>query len=181
MTKSKPHVPSTSDAAVKAKTGRDWVGWFGMLDAAEATKLTHRDRVNLLSANRGVTPWWRQMIAVEYERARGLRDRHQTASGYSVAITKTLATSLPTLYSAAAETRKRNRWFPPGEFVSSTLTQDKYIRGSWRGARLEIGFYAKGAAKAQIAVQVNKLTRKADVERERAAWKSALSRLQEML
>jgi hypothetical protein len=49
------------------------------------------------------------------------------------------------------------------------------------GARLEIGFYAKEGGKAQIAIQVNKLAKRADVDRERAAWKAALGQLQKQL
>ncbi len=51
----------------------------------------------------------------------------------------------------------------------SSLTENKYFRASWNGeARLEINFYAKPGGKAQIAVQVNRLAKKSDVERERA-------------
>jgi hypothetical protein len=50
-----------------------------------------------------------------------------------------------------------------------------------KNARLEIGFYAKGDNKTQIAMQVNKLAKKAEVERERKAWKAALLKLQAML
>lgn len=64
----------------------------------------------------------------------------------------------------------------------SSQTKDKYFRGSWNGsARLEIGFYAKEGGKAQIAVQVNKLAKRDEVERERAAWKAALRKLQKLL
>jgi len=42
------------------------------------------------------------------------------------------------------------------------------------GARLEIGFTAKGQAKTLVAVQVSKLAGKALVERDGAAWKKTL-------
>ena len=32
------YVPNMSDAAVKAKTGKDWAGWFGALDKAGAAQ-----------------------------------------------------------------------------------------------------------------------------------------------
>lgn len=176
------YVPSMSDAAVNAKTGRDWAQWFGVLDAAIATQLDHRSIVTLLSQKYAAPSWWRQMIAVEYERARGLRARHETSSGYSVAISKTVAVSLSHLYAQTADTAKRKKWFPKGAFVPSSRTRDKYLRGSWKaGARLEIGFYAKGRDKSQIVVQVNKLAGTPQVERERTAWKSALSKLQRIV
>jgi len=176
------YFPSMSDAAVKAKTGKDWAGWFGALDKAGAAKLDHRAITDILSEKHGIPGWWCQMVTVEYERARGLRVRHQTTSGFSVAISKTIATSLADLYEATANAAKRKQWFPMGAFELSRQTKDKYFRGSWnKNARLEIGFYAKGAGKAQIAVQVNKLAKKADVELERAAWKKALGKLQELV
>ena len=174
--------PSISDAAVKARTGKDWAGWFAVLDRAGAASLDHKSIVTLLSQAHGVPAWWRQMVAVEYERARGLRARHQTATGYSVAVSRTLSTSLPKLYAAAASDATRAKWFPRGRFEGSSKTRDKYFRGAWgKGARLEINFYSKGAEKAQLAVQISKLAGKADVEAQREIWKAALGKLQELL
>jgi len=76
----------------------------------------------------------------------------------------------------------RKTWFPKGVFEQSSATANKYFRGSWNGgARLEINCYGKGAGKAQINVQVNKLGAEADVEREREAWKAALEKLKSKL
>jgi hypothetical protein len=178
--KLKAHGPSMSDAAVRAKTGKDWAGWFGALDKAGAARLDHGAIASILSEKHGVPGWWCQMVAVEFERARGLRVRHQTTGGFSVAISKTIVTTLPDLYEATANAAKRKKWFPDGagKFQRSSQTKDKYLRGSWKkNARLEIGFHAKGAGKAQITVQVNKLARKVDVEVQRSAWKKALDKL----
>jgi hypothetical protein len=176
------YVPGMSDAAVKAKTGKDWAGWFGALDKAGAAKLTHPKIARLLHEKHGMAGWWSQMVTVEYELARGLRVRHQTATGFSVSASKTIATTLSSLYAATANAAKRKQWFPKGELEPSSQTKDKYFRGSWNGgARLEIGFYAKEGGKAQIAVQVSKLAKRTDVDRERAAWKAALVKLERML
>lgn len=176
------YVPGMSDAAVKAKTGKDWAGWFGALDKAGATKLKHPQIAQLIHEKHGIPGWWCQMVTVEYELARGLRVRHQTATGFSVSASKTIATSLSALYAATANAAKRKQWFPKGDLEPSSQTKDRYFRGVWNGsARLEIGFYAKEGGKAQIAVQVNKLAKRTDVDRERAAWKAALVKLQKLL
>jgi len=176
------YIPGMTDAAVKAKTGKDWAGWFGALDKAGAAQLKHPQIARLLHEKHGVPGWWSQMVTVEYELARGLRVRHQTAAGFSVSASKTIATTLSALYAATANAAKRKEWFPKGELAVSSQTKNKYFRGSWNdGARLEIGFYAKEGGKAQIAVQVNKLAKRADVDRERAAWKAALLKLQKLL
>lgn len=176
------YIPGTSDAAVKARTGKDWAGWFGALDKAGAAKLKHPQIARLLHEKHGVPGWWSQMVTIEYELARGLRVRHQTATGFSVSVSKTIATTLSALYAATATATKRNQWFPTGKLVPSSRTKNKYFRGAWNGsARLEIGFYAKERGKPQIAVQISKLAQRSDVDRERAAWKAALARLQRLL
>ena len=69
------------------------------------------------------------MVTVEYELARGLRVRHQTATGFSVSASKTIATTLSALYSATASAAKRKQWFPQGELEVSSQTKNKYFRG----------------------------------------------------
>ena len=103
-------------------------------------------------------------------------------TGFSVSASKTVATTLSALYTATMSAATRKQWFPPGVLEVSSQTRNKYFRGSWNGnARLEIGFYAKEGGKAQIAVQVNRLAKRSDVDRERAAWKAALLKLQTLL
>jgi hypothetical protein len=181
-TTEKAYVPSMSDEAVKSRTGKDWDSWFRLLDETGATNLDHRAIAKLLQEEHGVPGWWSQMVTVEYERARGRRVRYQVSDGYSVSVSKTIATPLSKLYAATASAAKRKAWFPKGKFTPSSQTKDKYFRGNWNeSGRLEIGFYAKGRGKSQIALAVSKLAKKVDVERERKAWKVALVRLQEML
>jgi len=178
----KSYRPAMSDLAVVAKTGKSWKQWFGVLDKAGATKLDHQAIAKLLSAKYRVGPWWRQMVTVEYERARGLRAKHETATGYSVSMSKTVAGDVAALYAATADAKRRKKWFPVGALKVSSQTPNKYFRGTWNGAaRLEINFYAKPGGKAQITVQVGKLAKKFDVERERAIWKAALEKLSHIL
>ncbi len=64
----------------------------------------------------------------------------------------------------------------------SSQTKDKYFRGAWNETgRLEMGFYAKGEGKAQIAIQIGKLADEASVDIERAAWRAAVTKLQILL
>jgi hypothetical protein len=122
-----------SDAAVKARTGKDWAGWFAALDRAGTASLDRRSIVALLSNTHGVSAWWRQMVAVEYERARGLRARHQTATGYSMAVSRTLATSLPKLYAAAASDATRANQQARGQSRRRGATRDLEVR-AWQAA-----------------------------------------------
>ena len=174
--------PSMSDAAVKAKTGKEWDDWFATLDQAGAAKLEHPAIATFLSNNYALPGWWCQCITVNYEQARGRRVRHQTTSGFSASVSRTITATLSRLYAATADPAKRKKWFPKGAFEPSSQTKNKYFRGAWKkNARLEINFYAKGAGKAQIALQVNKLAKRDDVERERKAWKAAVAKLETLL
>ncbi len=174
--------PSVSGAAVKAATGRDWAGWFAILDRAQAAKMSHKTIAKLLHETHKVPGWWAQTVTVNFERARGLRARHQKSDGFSVGVSKTMHGDVSTLYAAVVDSGMRVRWFPTGAFKISSQTTDKYVRGAWKnGARLEFGFYSKDGGKAQIAVQINKLNASAAVEAERALWKKALTKLADIL
>ncbi len=130
-----------------------------------------------------VGPWWGQMNAVAYERARGIRAMNQKCDGeFSVSVTKVMPVGLSALFAAAIDEILRKKWFPPGAFEETSRTADKYWRGKWKkDFRLEIGFYAKGPGKAQLVLQANKLSGPDAVESERAAWKKALEKLQTLL
>ena len=106
-TRTRSSAPGISDAAVKARTGKGWAGWFATLDRAGAAQLPHREIAQILARRHRVPGWWSQMVTVEYERARGLRVRHQTTSGYSVAVSRTLPTRLPHLYAVTTQAGER--------------------------------------------------------------------------
>jgi hypothetical protein len=177
-TTQKAHVPKTSDAAVEAKTGKNWKGWFAVLDRAGAAELEHKAIAELLVEKHHVTERWARMVTIEYERARGLRQVNETKQGFFVTVSKTIAAPVSALYEAAATPAQRKRWFPARSFEPSSQTKDRSLRGVWKeSARLELAFYPKGEGKAQIAVGVTKLEKKRDVEAERAAWKKAFASL----
>jgi|SRR5215469_10044972 len=172
--------PIMTDAGIKERTGKGWDQWFAALDKAGAAKLDHGGITDILTGKMKVGPWWSQMIAVSYERARGLRAMNQKCNGeFAVSVSKTLPVDLSMLYRAVADDKERAKWFPKGAFEASSKTKDKYFRGAWgrKGARLEIGFFARGEGKAQIALQVNKLEGPEAVESERALWKKAMEKL----
>lgn len=175
--------PSISDEKVKAATGRGWMGWFVILNRMEATSLPHKEVAKRLKEEHGAPSWWCQMIAVEYERARGGRKRNERAGGtFAVNVTKVMPVALPKLFAAATDEAARKSWFPPGAFAETSKTKDKYWRGTWKkGSKLEFGFYAKGDAKSQLALEIGKLASADAVEKERAAWKKAMEKLEALV
>jgi hypothetical protein len=169
--------PSISDAKVKEATGRGWMGWFVILGLMEATSIPHKDVARRLKEKHGAPIWWAQMIAVEYERARGGRKKNERAGGsFAVNVTKVMPVALAKLFATA--TAKHKDWFPPGAFAETSKTENKYWRGKWKTDRkLEFGFTAKGDGKSQIALEIGKLPSEAEVEKTRAAWKKAMEKL----
>src|SRR5690348_6214433 len=148
-----------SDAAVQAQTGKTWPEWFTILDAAGAQNMTHQEIVAVLHEQHGVGPWWRQMVTVEYERERGLRERHEKPDGYEISVSKTIAVPVADLYEAWIDASIRKRWLPDAEFTVRKATPCKSVRITWPDGnkKVEVMFYPKGKAKCQVTVQHGKL------------------------
>jgi uncharacterized protein YndB with AHSA1/START domain len=166
-----------SDEAVLAKTGRRKAEWFAILDQAGAKKMKHPEIVAILSEN-GVGSWWRQMVTVAYEQARGLREPNQAASGFQLSASKTVAAPVGDLYQAFANARSRSRWLPKAGLTERNSSPDKRIRYTGAGgSAVEATFFDKGVAKSAVTVTETKLADAAAVVRQKAYWKEALDRL----
>ena len=73
-------------------TGKRHAEWFALLDEWGATEHTHTEIARWLSETHGFPGWWVQNVTVAYERARGMRAPHQMRDGFSVSVTRTIAT-----------------------------------------------------------------------------------------
>ncbi len=179
----RPAKPIMTDAGIAAKTGHGWDWWFAALDKAGAAGLDHKGITALLDKKFKPGPWWGQMIAVSYERARGIRAANQKCDGeFSVGVTKVFPVPLAKLYAVVTDAKAWSKWLPAGAFEETSRTQNKYLRAKWKTeARIAIGFYAKGNGKAQVAFDIGKLADGDAVETERAAWKKALDKLSKIL
>ncbi|HKZ73986.1 MAG TPA: hypothetical protein VJ011_07975 [Steroidobacteraceae bacterium] len=109
------------DAAVKARTGRDWQQWFTLLDRAGAAKLDHKAIVALLTAKMPqVEGWWQQMVTVAYEQARGLRQLHEKPGGFEVSANRTIPVPIARTFEAWTDERLRSRWLDDASLVVHT-------------------------------------------------------------
>lgn len=172
-----------TDAAVKARTGKDWQTWFRILDEAGAREMNHKEIVALLARDHQIGPWWQQSVTVEYERSRGLREKHETPEGYQIGASKTLSVPLEVAYEAWVNDRERMDWLPNDRLIITTKTRGKSIRGSWAGgpSRLDVYFYPKGDRRTQISVDHSKLDDAEAAEEMKSFWRDALGRLQAYL
>jgi hypothetical protein len=170
------------DAAVRAKTGRDWAEWTRTLDAAGAAQMPHRQIAELVHGL-GTPDWWSQTVTVGYERIRGLRDRGQRRGGaYEASKSRTLPVPLDRLYEAWATPRRRARWLGGVELRVRTANPGKTMRITWEdGTSVECYFTAKGAEKSQVAVQHRGLASGADAAQRKQFWAERLAALAELL
>lgn len=168
-----------SDAAVVAKTGRDWQDWVKALDAAGAPEMTHAEIARLVSREFGVGPWWSQMVTVGYEQLKGRRRTMQRTDGYAAGASLTIAAPLETVFRAAASERAAADWLPPGVVVHRK-TAPKSMRATDPQGRktISLNFYAKGVAKALVMVQQDKLASQAEARRVKETWATSLCALE---
>ena len=138
--------------------------------------MTHREIVAVVGGRFGVGPWWQQSVTVGYERARGLRQVHETASGYQVGVSRTLRADLDAVWRAWNDARAREHWLPPGLTVRKA-TEPKSMRITWHdGSDLQVMFYGKGAGRTQVTVDHRKLSA-AQVPEMKAWWNERLDAL----
>ena len=175
--------PSMSDEAVKAKTGKVWVEWFAILDAAGAQHMTHKEIVAVLSEGYGVGAWWQQMVTVTYEQARGLREKHEMPSGYQISRSKTLDVPLETVFTAWADEAQRSGWLTKPRLRLRKANPGKSARFTWIDGQsvVEARFTAKGPERTQVTVQHDKLSDAEQAEQMKAYWGEALENLAQWL
>jgi uncharacterized protein YndB with AHSA1/START domain len=172
------------DEAVRQNTGKGWREWLSILDAWGARERTHRDIARHLQEKHGVPGWWAQTVTVGYERARGMRAKHQTLGGsFQVSVSRTFPIGVNKLFSAFTEPSQRNKWLERGMLKVRTRQRNKSARFDFRdgGSRVVAFFDPKDRRKTTVTVQHEKLPDAASVEKMRALWKDRLSELAKVI
>jgi uncharacterized protein YndB with AHSA1/START domain len=174
--------PRMSDEAVESKTGKSWSRWFKHLDAAGAKKMSHQEIVAHLVEKHGIRPWWQQMIAVTYEQARGLRDKHEKPGGYEISVSRTVAAPVGKAFKAWTDEKTRRKWLP-ANFTIRKATSNKSLRVIWEDddTSLAVAFYPKGAGKCQVVAQHGKLPDAKAAARMKEFWSEGLDRLKALI
>jgi len=171
-----------SSAAIRRATGRTWTEWLAVLDRAGARKLAHREIVRLLQPQRGLSDWWRQMVVVGYEQARGLRIEHGRADGFGVSVSKSIAAPVGRAYAAFREAALREQWLPRTPLTVRKATPHKSIRIRWPDdTSLSVNFWPKGPLKCQVVPEHGKLTTPESADRMKAYWTEKLEVLRDFL
>ena len=92
-----------------------------------------------------------------------------------------MAAPMAKAFAAWTDDKLRKKWLPDGKLEITTATPGKWVRGRWGDSRLSVGFYAKGGAKTQVAVDHGKLADSKESAKMKDYWYEALNSLQAML
>jgi uncharacterized protein YndB with AHSA1/START domain len=174
--------PRMSDEAVESKTGKNWSRWFKHLDAAGGKKMSHQEIAAHLSDKHGVRPWWTQMIAVTYEQARGLREKHEKPGGYEISVSRTIDAAVSKAFKAWTDEKTRKKWLPSNLTIRKSTT-NKSLRITWEDdtSSVAAGFLPKGSNKCQVVAQHSKLVDAKAAARMKTFWAKALDSLKELV
>ena len=174
--------PRMSDEAVESKTGKTWSRWFKHLDAAGAKKMSHQEIVAHLVEKHDVRPWWTQMVAVTYEQARGLRDKHQKPEGYEISVSRTIEAPVGKAFKAWTDEKIRKQWLPSNLTIRKATTS-KSLRVTWEDGKtsLAVAFLPKGKDKSQVVAQHSKIPDAKGAAKMKKFWSDALEQLKALI
>jgi hypothetical protein len=120
-------------------------------------------------------------VTVEYERARGLRERHERPDGFGVNASKTVAVPVERLVAAVVD--EQETWLPEGGLVLRTAQRGRSARFDWLDGRTRVNatFSAKGDAKSAVQIQHERLADADEGARMQAFWRERLTYLKQLL
>lgn len=172
-----------ADGSMRRATGKGHEEWFALLDAWGAADHNHTEIARWLSEKHGVPGWWTQNVTVAYERARGMRARHQMRDGFSVTATKTVASNAERALEAFTSTPLRKRWLPDAPMRQRPTRAALSARFDWSdpASRVIVTVVSKGEAKTLVAVTHEQLPDAESGERLKTAWRSWLGQLKSVV
>jgi hypothetical protein len=172
-----------ADEAMQRATGKRHAEWFALLDGWGATDHDHTAIARWLSETHGTPGWWTQSITVAYERARGMRARHQMRDGFSVGATKTIAVKPEQALAAFTNARLRKRWLKDSPMRQRPTRAASSARFDWSDptSRVIVTVAPKGDDRSVVAVTHERLPDAEAGERLKVAWRAWLGQLKAVL
>jgi uncharacterized protein YndB with AHSA1/START domain len=172
-----------SEAAMRRATGRGIAEWLEILDAWGAREQKHSDIARRLVGEHGIPGWWAQNVTVGYERARGMRVRHQDSGGFSVTASRTISTPAERISDAFTDEALRSRWLPDAPISIRTANRGRSARFDWDEPPSRVGFnlFPKGEGKTQIGLEHEKLPDADVAAHMKAMWRERLTALKDQL
>jgi uncharacterized protein YndB with AHSA1/START domain len=168
-----------ADESMIRATGKGHAEWFALLDAWGATDYNHTEIARWLSETHGTPGWWTQNLTVAYERARGMRARHQMADGFSISVTRTVAVDAEQALAAFTRAPFRRKWLPNGPMRQRPTRAALTARFDWSdpASRVIVTVVPKGESKSVVNVGHEQLPDADAGEEFKAAWRGWLGEL----
>ncbi|MGQ0612394.1 MAG: SRPBCC family protein [Planctomycetaceae bacterium] len=199
-----PNTPAATDAAAKEKTGKTMTQWFDELDRAGGVAAGRRELALKVTEATDKDGWWATTIVVEYEKARGAKEKDGRPKGYSICSTKTIAAPLERVFAAFGDAKQLDRWlgaktnvrFAEGGTLENAdgdratfqrIRANKDLRLAWEhatlapGTAVEVLFADKGKGKTGITLNHTRIQDRRDADALRAGWAAAFDGLKTML
>jgi len=165
-----------SDDAVHADTGKPLRKWYLLLDKAGARMMEHPGIMEHLRNAHGLSPWWARLIAIGYERERGLRAAHQTIRNEAGRF-KSMRAPVEVVWDAWTNAAVRERWLPGAQFEIVRNDPFKVLRLKWPdGSSVGVRMQAT-PARTRVTVSHTRLKEAGGIDRMHAYWTEALERL----
>ena len=173
----------TSEAATVRATGKTYPDWFDVLDGWGATGQTHTAIARWLRDDLGVDGWWAQSITVAYERARGLRAVHEMRTGFSVAVTRTIAVDDATALAAFTDATIRDRWLPDAPMAQRPTKAARTARFDWAtpASRVVVNVAPRDDRRTTVTISHERLPDAASAGEQKSAWRDRLGALRRVL
>jgi len=190
------------DAAVAARTGRDFSQWLAALDGAGGARMSHQEIALHLIESYGLPPWWAQMIAVRYEQERGLREAGQAADGWQGSAQRSISAPAARVWAILTRPRTRERWLGPVTRMRLTpgsryvlgdgttgqvraVRKEHLLRLTWdagggRPSTLEITLTPRADGGTVVRFRHHRIARKRDRDALIRRWRSAVLVLAEL-
>jgi uncharacterized protein YndB with AHSA1/START domain len=167
-----------SDAKAKESTGKSYEEWVSVLDRWGARDKKHPETVRYLMDKHELEGWWAQTVTNVYERARGIRQKHQQGEGFTVYASKTVAAGVDDVFDAFVDSRRRKQWLTDGTMRSRSSQPGRTAHFDWDDStRVTVTFEGKGSSKTTVSVAHERLADPQEAEKAKASWRQRLSDL----
>jgi len=167
----------SSNESLKIATGKDWLEWILILDAALAFDLKKDQIAARIQAKYKLEHAWAVKIADGYSEAMGLEDKTIKLTGSELTVTLTINASLQLVEQAFIEPALLSSWFRENLSLVKR-NPGKNLRFDFRANELiTVNFFAKGPAKCQVGLNHSRITDEEALEERKTFWKESLSDL----
>ena len=169
---------------VRRGTGRERAEWFVLLDDWGGAPRPYGEIAAWLRDEHGLSAWWAQKLAVEYQQARGTRPPGIRPDGtFEVTGSKAIAAAHERVYEAIVDPASREAWIPGVALHERGAKPYVQVRFDWgdAGGRVTLSLEATSPDGTSVAVQHSRLPDQTSAEAAKAAWRNRLTALKALI